>query len=604
MPRIQIDSFDGEQPRGSDTALPASAATTADNVRLYSGELQAFRGSRIEATPVTTSVQTIYRLTNTTLEESVWLTWDTDVNVSRGSLADVDEFRIYWTGDGTPKKSNWDMASDDTLGGEFPGDWLEMGVPAPTAAPTVAATSGSSTAGDTRYYVYTFVSTFGDIEEESAPSPVSAAVSITTSQSVNLSNIQTAPSGAYNITAVRIYRTVPGDATIGAYVFVKEITIGTTSTNDDLLPIGLGEPLSTVGWSEPPDDLQGLTAMANGMMAGFVGNSVYFSEPYFHHAWPAEYIQSIPDEIVGLGSYGNTLVVMTRGTPWLMVGVDPAAMSVERLTIPEPCISKRSIVSDSSGVMYASPNGIVSVGPQIRGVMTNGLFRRKEWLEYAPSTMVGGVYDGKYFLTFESNIQGNRTMVVSRDDKPALSFLDIRSRAFFTDVQVGELYYLEPEDNKIYEIDADVLAPLIYEWTSKRIYLGQGVSWSAVQVDLDMLQVTQNENYNALVASIAAANETLFLSGDPLGGELGGSYLSQHAINANLLAEPPLPSALLTCSLFILGEQDELLASLTIDEYRPYRLPAFRSRVIKIKLTGTINVRSMTMATSVRELRA
>jgi hypothetical protein len=209
MPRIQIDSFDGEQPRGSDTALPASAATTADNVRLYSGELQAFRGSRVEATPVTTSVQTIYRLTNTTLEESVWLTWDTDVNVSRGSLADVDEFRIYWTGDGTPKKSNWDMASDDTLGGEFPGDWLEMGVPAPTAAPTVAATSGSSTAADTRYYVYTFVSTFGNIEEESAPSPVSAAVSITTSQSVNLSNIQTAPSGAYNITAVRIYRTVP-----------------------------------------------------------------------------------------------------------------------------------------------------------------------------------------------------------------------------------------------------------------------------------------------------------------------------------------------------------------------------------------------------------
>lgn len=603
MARLRIDSFDGEIPRQSDTTLPEKAASRADNVRLYSGELQAFRGSKFTYAPETASIRTIYLLRNTALEEEVWLTWNSDVDVVRGALADISEFRIYWTGDGTPKKSNWSLASNALLTGDFPREHLEMGVPAPTAAPTVAATTGSSVAAETRFYVYTFVSEFGSVEEESAPSPVSAAVNITASQSVDLSDIEDAPSGDYNITKVRIYRTLPGDQTVGVYAFVKEITIGTATTNDDVLPDSLGEALDTIGWVPPPDNLQGLTAMANGMMAGFVGNAVYFSQPYFHHAWPVSYIQTIPDEIVGLGSYGNTLVVMTRGTPWLMTGVDPAAISVDRLTIPEPCVSKRSIASDNSGVMYVSPNGIVSIGAGTRGLITNGLFRRKEWQEYAPDTMVGGVYDGRYFLTFESLRRGNRTMVLSKDDKPALSFLDIRARAFHTDIEVGELYYLAPLSNDVFQLDSDPLSPLIYEWKSKRFFLGQGVSWSAVQVDLDSLQVQVNDDYNALVAQVIASNTVLFNSGASLGGELNGAPLNVYALNANMMAEIPLQAALLTCTLQVFGEEDKLLTSITIERFKPYRLPPFKERVISFQLSGTINVRSITFGTTVQDLR-
>jgi len=603
MPKLRIDNFEGELERQSDTTLNGNFATVADNVRLYAGELQAWRGSSLEFSPVTTSVMAIYKFVNTFLDTHVWLTWDADVDVARSSLADSDDFRIYWTGDGTPKKSNWTMASDDTLASEFPGVWLEMGVPAPTTAPTVANNgTGSALAADTRYYVYTFVSTFGDIEEESAPSPVSSSVSLAASESVDLSSLETSPAGDYNITAIRIYRTLPGDLTVGSYAFVKEISIGTTSTNDDVLDSALGEAIPSIGWAEPPDTMKGLTSMANGMMAGFVDNSVYFCEPYFHHAWPAEYIQSIPDEIVGLASYGNTLVVMTKGTPWLMVGVDPAQMSVERLTIPEPCVAKKSIASDAQGVLYASPNGIVAIGPSSRGVISNQIFRRKEWQTYAPTTMVGAVYDGKYFLTYVSSEKGNRTMVVSRDDRPALSFLDLTASAFYTDIEEGELYYVDSLLDDIYQIDADALNPFTYEWTSKRFFMGRGVSWSAVMVDVDEAQIAANANYAALVAQVAAANATLISGGDPLGGEVNGSVVNAYPVNGSILQEVPLPGALLSCSLFILGELDELLASLTITEYKPYRLPNFKTRACKVKITGTLNVRSVTLGTNVTGL--
>ncbi len=600
MPKLTIREFSGEVPRRSDTQLEPNEATIAENVRLYAGELQAFRGPTLDFEPITVDIRTIYQFRNPSTSEDIWLTWDSVVDVQPSSLADDTDFRLYYTGDGAPKKTNYAMAGDDTAGGEFPGEYLNLGVPAPTAAPTVAATTGTSATADSRYYVYTFISTFGNLEEESAPSPVSDLVSITASQSVDLSDIEDTPVGDYNITAVRIYRTVPGEQTIGSYVFVKEIAIGTATTNDDLAPDELGEPLATVTWAEPPSNLQGLTSMANGMMAGFVGNSVYFCEPYFHHAWPAQYIQSISDQIVGLGAYGNTLVVMTTGQPVAMIGVSPDAMVVEKIAMPEPCVSAKSIAVDQYGVLYASPNGLVSIGQGGRGVITNKLFRRKEWQEYAPETMVGAIYDGKYFATFESVRQGNKTMVVSRDDIPALSFLTIRARAFFSSVEEGELYYLDTENDKIYQVDSDRLNPYTYEWTSKRFHYTQGVTWSVVKVDVDTVQLVANEDYQALLAQVTAANA--LITGNVFGAFNANTY-NEYPVNGSILQEIPVEAALLSCTLTFLGEQDEIESVLTIEDITTRRIPPFRSRALKVKLSGTLNVRGVEIATDMSALR-
>lgn len=593
-----VVNFGGEVPRTSDTMLNENDATMASNVRLYSGTLRTWKGPVPQTAVEDVGTQTIYRFENPLTQGHVWLTWDTDVDVQRSSLDDVTDFRLYYTGDGTPKKTNWTMAN--TGAGPYPGDSYALGVPAPTTKPTVAAAAGGSTSADTRFYVYTYVSTFGSIKEESAPSPVSNSITITVSQQVNLSAMLTAPVGDYNITHKRIYRTLPGEESDGAYVFVAEIAIATTTYSDNLLAAALGEPLETEGWTPPPAGLTGLVSMANGMMAGFVGNSVYFCEPFFHHAWPVEYMQSVPDQIVGLGSYGNSLVVMTQGQPYAMIGVSPETIQVEKIPMPEPCISKKSIATDEFGVLYASPNGLVGIGPTMRGVITNKLFRRQEWQEYSPGTFVGAIYDGKYFASYESGIHGNKTMVISRDDFPALSFLDTRSRSFFYDLQAASLYYLDPVTNVINELDADGLNPYTYEWESKRFFSQQAITWSVIRLDISELEISDNETYNDLVLQITAENEAI--TGDVMGA-FNDVPFDSYTFGGSLLQEIPPAAASVTATVILYGERDEIKASLTISRLGAYRVPAFKSRELKIRLTGTLNIRSVSLATSFPELR-
>ena len=600
MAKIKIQNFGGEVPRTSPTMLKDGDATQALNVRLYSGELRVWGGPALEYTPPIVNIESIFKFINPNTLEDLWLTWTSDVDVQPSSLADETDFRLYYTGDGTPKKTNWAMAGDYTLGGVFPGAFLEMGVPAPTGAPTVADTaSGSALSAEDRYYVYTHVSTFGSITEESAPSPVSSLVTVAAGNKVTVSGFAALPVGNYNITHRRIYRTLPGEQSDGAFVFVAEIAVGTSSYVDDLLATGLGEPLETNLWNTPPDGLTGLTSMANGMMAGFVGNTVYFCEPYFHHAWPVQYAQSVPDEIVGLGSYGNTLVVMTVGQPYAMVGISPDQITVEKISMPEPCVSKRSIASDAYGVLYASPNGVVAIGPSSRSVITNSLFRRNEWQEYAPTTVVGAIYDGKYFASFQSGTKGAITMVISRDDYPALSFMDFRARTFFNELRSGALFFSDPEDDKIYQLDGDPQNPLFYQWQSKRLVFEKAMSWSCLRVDVSELEVAANANYNQLIADIIAANAAVV---DDMGA-FNDVAFDTWAYNTSLLQEIPPPSSAVTATILLIGELDELMAALTINSFDPIRVPAFKSRELKIKLTGNLSIRSVSLATSFRELR-
>lgn len=601
MPVLKIEGFSGEIPRTSTTMLKQNEATFAENVRLYSGELRTWDGRVQTYSPFVSSVQSIYRFYNPTLDDDVWLTWGVDTDVCRSSLDDQTDLRLYYTGDGSPKKTNWEMASD-TVSAAHPDEYLEMGVPAPTDAPTVAATgSGSALVAETRFYVFTYISTFGTLTEESAPSPVSDAVTIAVGERVTLSDLGTTPpAGDYNITHKRIYRSVPGETTLGSYVFVAEVDITDDTYIDDLQTIDLGEPLATVGWDEPPDELRGLTSMANGMMAGFVGNTVYFCEPYFHHAWPREYTQPVPDKIVGLASYGNTLVVMTEGQPYLMVGVAPDQITVDKVPIPEPCVSKRSIAADAYGVMYASPNGVVGIGPSMRGVITNELFRRTEWQDYAPASIAAAIYDGKYFATFSSLVQGNRTMVLSRDDFPALTFLTDRATTYFADLGQGTLYYLDPDDDDIYQFDADPVNPYIYEWISKRFRFDTGMTFSCLRLDISEKDIDDNDQYAELVAEIVAANALIT---DTEGYYDGGVY-NEFGYNTSLLQEVPTAGSTVTAVVQLLGEKDELKTSLNITRMGPYRINPFRARELKIKLSGNLRVRSITLATSMEELRS
>jgi len=609
MTTIKLEQFSGIAPRISPTELAPNQAQTASDVKLQSGELRPWRKPLLTYTPgITSNVQTIYQLEKTSTGDKVWLEWTTDVDVAPGPVADTTDFRIYYTGDGTPKKTNWNLATTNGTGTKpFPDAYYQMGVPNPTAAPSLANAGG--TTAETRTYVYTYVSTFGAVLEESGPSPAATVASFVTGATVTVSGFATAPlaSAGYNITAIRIYRAVAGTASV-TYLYVGQVAVnpatGVAANNfsDTLLAAALGTALPSLYYIPPPSGLTGLIAMPNGILAGFTNNQVWFCEPYLPHAWPSSYMMTVGFPIVGLGVYGQTLVVCTSKATYLITGSSPGAMSQEKLSLFEPCVSKKSIASDQYGVLYASPNGLVNIAPGAQDVVTRQLFTRDEWSTYLPTTMVGAIYQNMYIGFYQSG-SVKAALVIIRGDNPPLISLSTAATCIFLERSTANVYILNPLDNLIYQLDADTVNNLVYEWKSKKFVMPEPMSFAALKLQADWAYISDTTAYNTAVAAVIAANQVLWSGTTDLRGSLNGNYLNEFPVNGNLLQNVSAVASLRNIQASIIADDTQIFSQ-GITSQEPVRLPASNKNYIyEIKLTGNAPIRQFRMATSIGELK-
>jgi hypothetical protein len=247
-----------------------------------------------------------------------------------------------------------------------------------------------------RSYVYTYVSALGEEGPPSDPSPVVNALN---GDVVSITGMQMPTTHFREIPTMRLYRT---NATLAGteYQFVKEFPAA-TSTTENVKNEDLGEVLATTTWDPPPAALAGITSMPNGMMVGFVGKTLHLCEPYFPHAWPAEYDQAIDYEIVGLAALGNSVAILTEGVPYFLTGSHPRNVNVRPYKINQACVSKQSIASTEDRIVYASPDGLVEISVNGAKLVTADYVGKEEWESYSPTTMVGEIHDGKYFGFFD-----------------------------------------------------------------------------------------------------------------------------------------------------------------------------------------------------------
>lgn len=171
VPPLRISGFSGIVPRAGRRYLAPNQAQIAYNCKLTSGDLVSLRAPAFVNAPsgVTGSIASIYRLESQ--GNSAWLAWSRDVDVVRSLVASDTTGRVYYTGDGEPRVTNYAMA---TAGSPIPYSAYVLGVYPPTQAPS-ASVAGGSGSNVTRVYVYTYVAKWADgAEEESAPSPASA----------------------------------------------------------------------------------------------------------------------------------------------------------------------------------------------------------------------------------------------------------------------------------------------------------------------------------------------------------------------------------------------------------------------------------------------
>lgn len=384
MVALKLEQFGGMMPAVDPRLLPNNAAGLTRNTWLYSGALQGYQTQTQLYTATSSTTNMVYRIPASYydkqhIQDSYWLEFDNpDTDVIRSPVINDSYERFYWAGN---QNFNQIVPKYNTKARIAAGQSAyTLGVPAPSTAPTVSPAPTPTTGTlETRSYVYTWVTTYG---EEGPPSPPTTAtgynnntwtITVTAPAAGDLAN--------RSLDKVRIYRTVTAAGGAATYFFVDEFVYATTtyadSISDDV--VAANAQLQSTYWTAPPTDLSGMTLMPNGIIAGFRENEVWFCEPYRPHAWPTAYTINVEFPIVGLGVVGQSLIVCTTGYPYSVTGLNPSSMSMARIASFEPCVSRGSIVSTSDGVLYASPNGIVLAAPGTAIVVSSAAVTKDKW---------------------------------------------------------------------------------------------------------------------------------------------------------------------------------------------------------------------------------
>ena len=473
MAYFKVTEFNGIAPVVAPRLLADGVAQIAENVVLNSGRAVPLRTNSQVTSGFSDGVSALSNASRTSIwrytpeATDYWLQWDEDVDVVYGPLPKDAYDRIYFTGQDYPR-----VGSEASLisGATYPAASYRLGVKAPSLPGNIslsrAANNLDTETPNTVCYVFTYVTGFG---EEGPPSAATDTIDVTdtqtdgsTNQTVTIANLPAAisySSGGVFTTGhkLRIYRSNTGSNTT-AFQFVGESTNFGGSFVDALDGDELGEVIPSTYWIGPPDDdsstypegpMKGLTAMPNGVFAGFAGRRLCFSESYLPHAWPVSYRISTEDNIVAISMAGNTLLVATEGNPYIVGGVDPSSMQAVRLEAAQACVSKRSMVDMGDYAMYASPDGLVAVAGNEVELVTEQLIDPKEWLStYNPTTIQAYLHEGTY-VAFHGTGTSDRAGFIfdPRRGKNAFTTLSLTST---TDPRGG---YYDPEDGQLYLID-------------------------------------------------------------------------------------------------------------------------------------------------------
>lgn len=337
---------------------------------------------------------------------------------------------------------------------------------------------------ETRVYVTTYVNQWG---EESAPSPASEVVEPNQYEPVVVTKPAETPAAGWFVAKWRVYRSA-SSSSLASFQYVGELPISTATYTDAKRTEALGEAVPTADyatgelWTPPPmhgtKNLRHLVGLPGGFMAGFIENTVYFSVPYYAHAWPTVYAQVCEGDVLALGVFGNTLVVLTAHGPEYVSGDAPLNMSKVKLESNEVCQSPRSVVPVAGGVLFASQNGLCLASQGGVQNLTKSLWTKPEWLSLQPENFICEEYNGVVYMSHTGGL------ITAALHIPTMKLvrMDLSVTAFFSDFRTGELFAALPpvtgQVAKVIKLMAGS-GTRTGRWRSKRVVLEKetGFAW-------------------------------------------------------------------------------------------------------------------------------
>lgn len=630
--KLTFQQFSGVAPRIAPRLLPATLAQEALDVKLWSGELRPHYADEI-LQYIPSSVQTIYRYKwkNKTYR---WLMWNKDTHVVKSPMYDDENNRIYFTNsDGFFVTDSSLLKDQDYDIGYIPeGSWYCTAIPQPGQSDIWI--SGGTGSGDieSRSYVYCYVRQWPDgtidIGKSSGPLKNSSdrsryTVDVRPGQVVDMSIVDPllyADGAHVGINKVYIYRSEVTSAGQAVYSYVDQFDVNTNRVtnnpnavwvnegayykySDSKPNTSLGEACPSLYWNPPVGGLKGLVSLQNGLFAAYKDSTVYVSDWNAPHAWPYEHKVTIDYPIVGLGSFGNTIVVCTEAAPVLIVVQDPTNPTVKAVQENCPCVSADSIVNTRNGVIFASQNGLVLINSTSPTCITEKFITQDEWLPLHPESLKGAFLNNTYYGFFTNPTDKAAGLIFDLDSytystvynsivSSGLVFTTQPVKVIYNDIEQAQMYVCYPlEDSARYSLcsfASDSRINKSFRWRSKVNTSAQGL-------------------FNLSVARVMLTPQSSIKESEPFREDkLKRSSFADRALGSepiNGWCSKARTLELMDNTVFNYYVDGELKYSREIKDSKPFRLPTgFRGETVEVEIKSNACIHSITLASSMGEL--
>lgn len=629
--KLTFQQFSGIAPRIAPRLLPATLAQEALDVKLWSGELRPHYADTI-IKYIPSNTQSIYRYKWKNKKYN-WLGWAKSVNVVKGPIYDDENNRIYlMVNDGTGfLVTDSSLLEDRDYINGLESKAYAVAIPEPGQSDIWV--SGGTGSGDieSRSYVYCYVRQWSDgtidVGKSSGPLKNSSdrsryTVDVRPGQVVDMSIVDPiahANGIGAGINKIYIYRSEITSAGQALYSYVDQFDVNTNRVTNNPAAVwvsngsyykysdskpntSLGEACPSIYWDAPVTGLKGLVSLQNGLFAAYKDSTVYVSDWNAPHAWPYEHTVTIDYPIVGLGSFGNTIVVCTEAAPVLITVTDPTKPITRAIQENCPCVSAGSIVSTRNGVIFASTNGLVLINSASPTFITEKIITQDEWLPLHPESLQAAFLNNTYYGFFTNPTEKAAGFLFDLDSytystvynsivSSGMVYTSQPTKIVYNDVEQSQLYVCYPLENKTqYSLNSfgtDSRINKSFRWRSKVNVSPQGLfTLSCAQVNFTKLSSLKPEPpvWESRLA----------------GSALGMVYVNKQPVNGWCKTNT---IELYDKTVFNYYVDGKLRFTKNIVDSKPFRLPSgFRGETVEIELKSNSHVHSVILASSMGEL--
>ena len=194
----------------------------------------------------------------------------------------------------------------------------------------------------------------------------------------------------------------------------------------------------------------------------------------------------MPYDVVGLGNFGTTVLICTKGGGWIASGTHPESLALAKLEFEQACIGKGTITPiGDQGVAYAGPDGLVLVGPGGTRMVTEKTFGYDDWKALGMESAIATYHEG-YYLAFLDD------KAIAIDPRSGEGFeYDDDAKALYLDIETDEVYIVVGTDIQEFRtVPESGVSSRTATWRSKS-WRGRLRSPGAYQVfgDVDTLRI-------------------------------------------------------------------------------------------------------------------